>query len=347
MNRSTEILFAAESHSWINSPWTDWSNPCGISKSFLGCYSVGHCTTSGQQPRKYRDVLTDTTFAKSRGEESRGEEKEEGKEEKKGDGQCMFPRGKGREGNVPQMKGEGNVPQRKGKGGGKKGRGRGTVGSPIIRQVSERTKGKLTATLKSAGHFSTTGRDESMAASVAILQTVDSYFDYEVRTRCGIRAVTLEGVPEDWTKLRLSVDALPLESLDLGNWRMPLQEIMLYLEATALGKGLIDSSSMSKTDFWKSIYKYQSCSGGDSCTGWILFLFPALGKDWMERQEARVNCRERLWMPSRGKKGKEEFEEPTSLKQLLKAGYNNRPCRFKGGLAATDFVWKIDRKGCE
>lgn len=204
----------------------------------------------------------------------------------------------------------------------------------MVRIVTSKTEGKLTSVLKSAGKFSTTGRAESMAANVAIMQAVEAYFEYEVRTKCGIRSVNLQGTAADWSQLRAAVDALPLESLDLGGWRMPLQEIMLGLEATALGRG---ESSMAQVEFWKNIYKYQASSGSDKCTGWLLFLFPLIsgGKEWMTRTPRKIPGKEYEAMVEK------KFKEPTNLSELLKVGYSARPCGFGSGLAATKFVWRV------
>ena len=49
--------------------------------------------------------------------------------------------------------------------------------------------------------FSTTGPVERAAAEIVLLDAMQSYFEYQVFTVCGIPTITLEGTHEDWKAL--------------------------------------------------------------------------------------------------------------------------------------------------
>src|SRR5262249_25707188 len=49
--------------------------------------------------------------------------------------------------------------------------------------------------------FSTTGPTERVTAEIVLLDAVQSYFEYVLRTLCGIPAITLEGTAEDWREV--------------------------------------------------------------------------------------------------------------------------------------------------
>jgi hypothetical protein len=115
--------------------------------------------------------------------------------------------------------------------------------------------------------FSTTGPLERTASQIALMSAMQHYFSYSVYTLCGIPEVTLAGTPEDWASIRRRVAAFG--ELDLGWWVAALDPVIAQLEATA--RGAIDR------EFWRSMYKAESQSGGDRSTGWFTSLFAYLG----------------------------------------------------------------------
>ena len=62
--------------------------------------------------------------------------------------------------------------------------------------------------------FSTTQSSDRVAASVTIMSTLQSYFEYVCCLMCGIPEVTLEGTAEDWAQLRAKIDRLPLYAVE-------------------------------------------------------------------------------------------------------------------------------------
>jgi hypothetical protein len=65
--------------------------------------------------------------------------------------------------------------------------------------------------------FSTTGPVERAAGEVALMGTLQSYFEYEFVTLCAIPELTLEGMPDDWRRLRDATAAVG-EAYDLTWW---------------------------------------------------------------------------------------------------------------------------------
>lgn len=114
--------------------------------------------------------------------------------------------------------------------------------------------------------FSTTGAAEQAAFEIVLLDAMQSYFTYELHTVCGIPAVTLEGTPDDWRSVLERTRLLP--RFDLASWQPTLETILNQFVDAAEGRP--DAA------FWKSIYKYQTFSGGNAVTGWITAFFPYL-----------------------------------------------------------------------
>jgi len=116
--------------------------------------------------------------------------------------------------------------------------------------------------------FSTTGPVERAASEVVLLDTMQAFFSYEIRTLCGIPSITLEGTAEDWRKI---ADRFrEFSRFELAWWVEPLQPVLDQFVAASEGK--VDRK------FWDSIYKWQGPSGSGSphISGWVLKLFPYL-----------------------------------------------------------------------
>ena len=125
--------------------------------------------------------------------------------------------------------------------------------------------------------FSTTGEVERAVSELVLLDSMQSYFDYEVHTYCGIPEITLEGTVEDWRSIESRVAKFSGFGLNwwIGSLRPLLQQ---FIDAA---NGVVDQ------EFWNSIYKYQGPQGsGSPCiSGWITKLFPYLmqGPECYER----------------------------------------------------------------
>ncbi len=146
--------------------------------------------------------------------------------------------------------------------------------------------------------FSTTGPTEKAAFEVALLDSMQAYFDYEVVTLCGIPSITLEGTTDDWRSMISCVQRFG--EFDLDWWSRPLVPILE--EFTRACEGEVDK------EFWESIYKWRGPlgSGAAAVTGWIHHLFPYLfdrrdqlvRNPWLERRPTREDGPNRSSFPN-------------------------------------------------
>jgi len=116
--------------------------------------------------------------------------------------------------------------------------------------------------------FSITGAVERAASEVALLDTMQAFFEYEVCSRCGIPAIQLAGTDDDWREIARRVQVL--RDWGLEWWIDSLEPILDQFVAAA--KDSIDRA------FWESIYKWNGPqhSGSPYVSGWALNLFPYL-----------------------------------------------------------------------
>jgi len=134
----------------------------------------------------------------------------------------------------------------------------------INKNVSAGFTGILTA------DFTTTTEIERTAYQVVLMEVVKEYFDYNMGITCGITKITLEGTPQDWQKILDKVQGF--RKYDLGWWVDELEPILK--EFVKASKGRADP------EFWQSIFKYHTamCGESDKVSGWIIKLFPYIGK---------------------------------------------------------------------
>jgi Domain of unknown function (DUF4419) len=116
------------------------------------------------------------------------------------------------------------------------------------------------------GDFSTTRPTERAASEVVLMDCVQSYFDYEFVTMCGIPEITLEGTVEDWEKIHEKVKQL--EKFDLNWWTDDVRQITAEFVRASQGKP--------NQSFWRAAYKQKNSSGGPYTSGWLLRLLPYL-----------------------------------------------------------------------
>ncbi len=168
-------------------------------------------------------------------------------------------------------------------------------------------------------HFSTTGPTERIAAEIVLLDAVQNYFEYRLHTLCGIPTITLEGTIADWQALADRAEMFA--QFDLDWWLTGLRPILHELIETAKG-------SVQRT-FWKSIFKYESASGGDVITGWIVAFFPYL----MDEQGHPTI--KNPWL-AEGSKVLQMLPDAVNRDQLLDGP---RLEGFPSGLSRTPFTW--------
>jgi Domain of unknown function (DUF4419) len=152
--------------------------------------------------------------------------------------------------------------------------------------------------------FSTTGVVEKAATEIVLLDAVQSYFEYEVDTLCGIPQIQLEGNIADWQ--HLLERTIQIDRYQLEWWVDALIPILEQFVLAVQGNP--------DRDFWRSIYKYDDSSGGITITGWITEFFPYL-------QEER-------YVPA-----KVSFQQRYQNEEIQISS-------FPSGLAKAPFLWK-------
>lgn len=118
--------------------------------------------------------------------------------------------------------------------------------------------------------FSTTGAVERVAFEVALMDTLQHYFDYDLLSVCGIPAFLLEGTLSDWQQLRAQAEQLSQYELDW--WLVHLLPVLDEFVAAASGNP--------NPTFWAEFYGDESCQTGtyicgmDGFMGHIVNFFP-------------------------------------------------------------------------
>lgn len=118
--------------------------------------------------------------------------------------------------------------------------------------------------------FSTTSRVEKAAFEIVLMECVKSFFEFSVRSRCGIPEVVLEGEAGDWTRLREKTETLGT-TFNVKWWTDELVPTLDQIAENAAGED--------NPQLWENIYKRVDGSGGPFLSGWILKFFPYLGKN--------------------------------------------------------------------
>ncbi|MFE2283719.1 DUF4419 domain-containing protein [Streptomyces sp. NPDC059443] len=114
--------------------------------------------------------------------------------------------------------------------------------------------------------FSTTAPTDATVALVALMDVVSPYYRFRWVTLCGIPRIRLEGTDRDWRLLAGRVRELEGWFDGLRPWFTALHPVLDAISAAAAGWGTDQA-------FWRSLYKWESDSGGDRVTGWINAFF--------------------------------------------------------------------------
>lgn len=114
--------------------------------------------------------------------------------------------------------------------------------------------------------FSTTTPTDATTTLVALMDVVSPYYRFRWETLCGIPRIRLEGTDRDWRLLAARVRELEGWFEGLRPWFTALHPVLDSIWAAASGWGV-------DHPFWRSLYKWESDSGGDRVTGWITALF--------------------------------------------------------------------------
>jgi hypothetical protein len=180
-------------------------------------------------------------------------------------------------------------------------------------------------------HFSTTNEMHQLLYRAAALSVLQHYMNYSVMTFCGIPRIILHGTLEDWKQLEQKIKDLRLTEFDpeLAEWDKVLQRIAAKLCGARERSDRPETITAEDVDFFRSFYKWNSGSGGDSVTGWINGLFPYLGA----RNHQTMNHLPRVYTKLTGDPSTMDKREWGSLGSVSADA-------FPTGLTDVPFTWK-------
>lgn len=210
--------------------------------------------------------------------------------------------------------------------------------------------------------ISTHDLDSETASMVAVLDAATPYYDYLMRTCCGIPAIRLFGSGEDYDSIVRACEQLAERfSEHLGEYFKHLLPVLNEIADTATGRKQPDN------DFWSSIYNHYSGSGRDDMDGWITvfvnykfgsgkyYAKPAELYDWranLEHGKQRygrgihredipnhLSCVPFVWNYGKNHGGQTEGEFAGRNFKLDNGGNGaNFDCRLIGGFLAVDDI---------
>ena len=105
-----------------------------------------------------------------------------------------------------------------------------------------------------------------MAASVTIMSTLQTYFEYVCMCLCGIPEVTMEGTVDDWKLLRQKIDRLVQYDVNgkdvMKQWHSLLVPVLDQFVSSAEGKPDLE--------FWDTVCHHVAGGSGPSyLSGWV------------------------------------------------------------------------------
>ena len=128
--------------------------------------------------------------------------------------------------------------------------------------------------------FTTTTLVENLVSKIALMDTVQHYFEYEMVCGCGFPSIELTGTPGDWERIRAKAEQL--KAFDLDFWLVVLLPVLdEFVQAAHKRPNLA---------FWRSLVISSGPSGmpGDPLSGWVQAFFPYLNASAGRESESRL-----------------------------------------------------------
>ena len=140
----------------------------------------------------------------------------------------------------------------------------------FTKQIAKHTGSEIINLL--SADFTTTTAIEKVAFEITIMETMKSFFEFNLMSACGIPEITLQGTTKDWQKILDKIKQL--EKYDLEWWTKELEPVLQ--EFVNASKGEINKP------FWINMYKRHAPDMGDdenygapdTIDGWIVKFFP-------------------------------------------------------------------------
>ena len=113
--------------------------------------------------------------------------------------------------------------------------------------------------------FTTSTEETRMASLVLFLNILANYYAISWTTWCGIPTIRIEGDSADWNKIIAHAELASREFDGLQEYFADLIPVLKEIAGVANG-------DEPDPEFWCSMYKYKSRSGGNGINGWITTL---------------------------------------------------------------------------
>ena len=149
--------------------------------------------------------------------------------------------------------------------------------STVFAEFSEQIKEKTNVDVNNIiiDNTSVATETSKIVSQICLMESMKSYFEYTVYTKCGIPKISLKGTPEDWMNLKEKVDSLcklnENDRLGLDWWLKHLVPVIDKIVNTCINRK-VDIS------FWESFAKTKGGSGGPYFNGWINVFYPYLAE---------------------------------------------------------------------
>jgi hypothetical protein len=113
--------------------------------------------------------------------------------------------------------------------------------------------------------FTTSTEESQLAILVLFLNILANYYEINVSSLCGIPAIRIEGDASDWRKIVHRAELASHEFNGLHDYFADLIPVLNEIAGVAGG-------DEPDPVFWRSIYKFESFSGGGIINGWVTTL---------------------------------------------------------------------------
>ncbi|EGC37875.1 hypothetical protein DICPUDRAFT_76541 [Dictyostelium purpureum] len=119
-------------------------------------------------------------------------------------------------------------------------------------------------------NFSTTTDSDRVAFASVLLSTMKKFFNYSMKTRCGLPSVTLLGTVDDWSNLKQRLQKLKEFNIESNNKEESnlMDKWLSYLEPI-LDQLVLTASGSPDLQWWNSIAHREQGSGTDRLSGWL------------------------------------------------------------------------------
>lgn len=117
----------------------------------------------------------------------------------------------------------------------------------------------------------TTSTDNSIASfNIALMDSMQKYFNYSFSTLCGFPYINLKGTVQDWTDILELIDYI--SKYDLSWWTQEIKQVINQFVDT-IKNGILNNIS-----FWYDMINMGGGSGGPYYNGWICKFFPYINE---------------------------------------------------------------------